>query len=210
MSDLLATIRTGESETTEFKERWADRSALRELAAFANTRGGTLLVGVADDGEVTGWSGDDLDALASKITDSLRLHPSELRAGEVEGREVLVARVPEAQAPVAYRGRYYQRVGATTREIPPSELTRFLMERAGETWDAVEAGGGPGAIDDGQIEAFARLAEERLPHVSKNEGVASVLGKLNLVKGGRLTRAALLLFGAGAHGAVQRCGHHRR
>ena len=43
----------GESETTEFKES-LDREALETVAAFANTRGGTLLIGVHDDGTVRG------------------------------------------------------------------------------------------------------------------------------------------------------------
>jgi len=43
----------GESETVEFKES-LDREALETVAAFANTRGGTLLIGVQDDGTARG------------------------------------------------------------------------------------------------------------------------------------------------------------
>ena len=46
-------LRAGESETVEFKES-LDREALETVAAFANTSGGTLLIGVRDDGTVRG------------------------------------------------------------------------------------------------------------------------------------------------------------
>ena len=42
-----------EGEEVEFKRQWTDQ-ALEDLAAFANTRGGTVFVGVDDDGQVVG------------------------------------------------------------------------------------------------------------------------------------------------------------
>ena len=47
-------VLAGESETVEFKAAWNDADALRELAAFANSLGGTLLIGVDDSGRVVG------------------------------------------------------------------------------------------------------------------------------------------------------------
>ncbi|MGB9898551.1 helix-turn-helix domain-containing protein, partial [Thermanaerothrix sp.] len=47
-----------EDETVEFKRQWTDR-ALEDLAAFANTRGGTLLIGILDDGTIVGTAADD-------------------------------------------------------------------------------------------------------------------------------------------------------
>ena len=196
MYSISSLIQAGESETTEFKESWRDKSALRELAALANTRGGTLLVGVTDDGKVTGWEGGDLDALASKVTDSLRLHPSTLHADKAEGKEVLVVDVPESQSPVAYRGRYYHRVGATSREIPPGELTHFLSKRAGQTWDALPADRPLEEVSAEALKQYVRRAEERLPAAGPDEPTPSLLQKLDLLTDdGAPTRAAFLLFG---------------
>ena len=50
---LKTLLQEGESETLEFKES-LDHEALESIAAFANTRGGTLLIGVRDNGTVTG------------------------------------------------------------------------------------------------------------------------------------------------------------
>ena len=46
-------IREGEGLAVEFKERYTPRID-QDLVAFSNARGGTLLLGVRDDGSVTG------------------------------------------------------------------------------------------------------------------------------------------------------------
>ncbi len=48
-------VAEGEGQRLEFKRRASDpEKIVRELVAFANTDGGTLLVGVADDGSIPG------------------------------------------------------------------------------------------------------------------------------------------------------------
>jgi len=42
-----------ESQQTEFKLNWRDEY-LKHLCAFANSQGGKLFIGIADDGSVTG------------------------------------------------------------------------------------------------------------------------------------------------------------
>ena len=44
-----------EDQRTEFKRNWRDEF-LKELCAFANSQGGTLYIGVEDDGTVVGIS----------------------------------------------------------------------------------------------------------------------------------------------------------
>ncbi|MEN3011241.1 MAG: ATP-binding protein [Candidatus Bipolaricaulaceae bacterium] len=66
-----------ESETLELKERWTDE-ALKDLAAFANTRGGTLLIGVRKNGEIVGTATEDAEIqwIANTIVSRLGLTPS--------------------------------------------------------------------------------------------------------------------------------------
>ena len=53
--DLKNLIATGESSFLEFKQQVASPEKIaREIAAFANTKGGKLLIGVADNGEMVG------------------------------------------------------------------------------------------------------------------------------------------------------------
>src|SRR5206468_9272089 len=67
-------IKRGESKTLEFKStlRWSlkedkqddkfvTHAVLKTVAAFLNTEGGDLLIGVADDGSIVGIERDQLD-----------------------------------------------------------------------------------------------------------------------------------------------------
>ena len=56
-----------EGEQVEFKQQWFDR-ALEDLAAFANTRGGKVLIGVRKDGEVVGALANDAELNASPMS----------------------------------------------------------------------------------------------------------------------------------------------
>ena len=50
---LKKLLLSGESETVEFKTSFG-KEAIETLVAFANTKGGTILIGVNDKGEVAG------------------------------------------------------------------------------------------------------------------------------------------------------------
>jgi hypothetical protein len=67
---ILSGIRKGESKTMEFKETFSknirtgqkdkevEKASLKTIVGFLNTNGGTLLIGVSDDGEIKGIEGD--------------------------------------------------------------------------------------------------------------------------------------------------------
>jgi len=70
-------IRESESETLEFKRQWTDK-ALEDLAAFANTDGGALLIDIREDGEIVETQSDDkeLQRIANLIVSHLGITPS--------------------------------------------------------------------------------------------------------------------------------------
>ena len=72
-----------ESENEERKETWSD-DCLKALAALANTRGGTLWIGVKDNGLVIGWKGDgkEQESISSQIVSHLHIHPASISAEE--------------------------------------------------------------------------------------------------------------------------------
>lgn len=61
-----------EDQHTEFKRNWRD-DFLMELAAFANSQGGTLYIGVEDDGSIVGVKNAKslLEDLSNKIKNNL-------------------------------------------------------------------------------------------------------------------------------------------
>jgi ATP-dependent DNA helicase RecG len=189
----MSRMNLGESETVEFKREWTDR-ALEDLAAFANTRGGTLYVGVEDDGRVVGANVGDaaVQRLANLITSRLGITPS-IRVETVEEKPVLVIQVGMTAGIVPCNGRYLRRVGSTNRDFAPDELARHFLNRSGQSWDSLLTPYGMERVQREALATFARLAQKRLPHIDPNQPQL-LLENLGLLKEERLTNAGLLLF----------------
>jgi ATP-dependent DNA helicase RecG len=69
-------LQQGESDIVEFKET-LDNEALESVAAFANTKGGTLRIGVRDDDAVLGimLGKETLRDWANQIALATHVHP---------------------------------------------------------------------------------------------------------------------------------------
>ncbi|MEQ9168213.1 MAG: ATP-binding protein [Fulvivirga sp.] len=68
--ELKQLVSQGESETLEFKRKVAHpEKIVKEIVAFANTKGGKLLIGVSDDGTIPGvkFPEDEIYALNNTI-----------------------------------------------------------------------------------------------------------------------------------------------
>ena|SRR6185437_480685 len=110
-------IASGESELIEFKSSFNDE-AQETVGAFANTSGGTVLIGVANNGLVTGVDigKKTLEDMANRIQESTdpRIQPS-IAIVNHDNREVVVISVKQIMlGPVSIRGRYFRRVLTVT------------------------------------------------------------------------------------------------
>jgi len=90
--EIMAFIRKGESERIEFKENF-DKGTIETAAAFANTKGGIILIGYSDEGEVKGIQigKETLKDWSNQISQSTepRIIP-ELEQSELEGKIVVI------------------------------------------------------------------------------------------------------------------------
>lgn len=128
-TDIEACWRAGESETVEFK-LWAafpDKVALA-VAAMANSAGGTVILGVADDGCVVGVP-EAVDVVEERLTSFLQTAlsaPVSARIGHtvLDGERVYWIRVPRTRGPEPLKrlGRVLVRRGRSSVEPSPSEL----------------------------------------------------------------------------------------
>ncbi len=141
LNERLDLIRLGgENETVEFKEAVpkGDRIA-KAVAAFANGRGGTIIVGIRDGtGEVTGIMGDVTaarDRLDNIVRSGVDPPPEyELSTCTLAGRTVIAMRVaPGDQRPygAVVKGgiRYYVRRGANNWVAQPEEVRVIACPR---------------------------------------------------------------------------------
>jgi len=136
--NLEAIIRSGESETIEFKETFSD-PVIETLSAFANASGGTVLVGIADNGTVKGISVSQktipqwLNEIKTK-TDSAIVPTVEIE--NVGGKSVAYFKVPEYPVkPIAFRGRYYIRRKNTNHLMTTDEVANQHLQTLNTSWD---------------------------------------------------------------------------
>lgn len=128
----------GEHEQLEYKLELEDNqtrvSFAETVAAFANGTGGTILVGVDDDGTPVGYAGNKR---ADQITNIIGNLVSELpqfivRETLVERRLILVVSIrasPLHIKPHQVRGRVMVRTWGTTRPATPAQLRQMMAGR---------------------------------------------------------------------------------
>lgn len=185
-----------EGQNIEFKEQWRDEW-LKTVCGFANTEGGILYIGVDDKGRVIALKDTKklLQDIPNKIRDILGI-VADVKIIKKAGKLVIKITVKKYTAPISYRGAFYIRSGSTTSELKGIELSRFLLSRAGTSWDnIVEPKATFKDISVKSIRHFQQLAKKRFPFIAHERNIKLVLQKLNLTEKGRLKRAAILLFG---------------
>ena len=135
-----------ESTTTEFKREYtADIS--KTVIAFANTDGGEIFIGVADDGTVVGV--DDADEIMLRTMNSIRdaVRPDVTMFIDCEqkiekGKSVIAITVQRGTAPPYYLARkgirpegVYVRQGPSTVPATQSMILKMIRETGGESYE---------------------------------------------------------------------------
>jgi len=137
-TELLELISNGENSGVEFKRDTIENRALaKELVAFANLRGGRVLLGVDDDGSVVGVTREGLEEwIMTTCRDKIRpeLIPYFELIRDVEpGKDVAIVQVDRGWSVhhVWHNNHrtYYIRVGTQSREASPEELERLFQQR---------------------------------------------------------------------------------
>lgn len=152
---VLAVIRGGESDAVEFKStlrinlktgkpaKEVELAWLKTVAAFMNTRGGVLLIGVNDGGEIIGLgdeglANDDKFLLHVKnlITQHIGLEHAEFIDFSLKSLgpvRILIIECHKSQKPVFLRAfneeEFYIRAGPASVKLPMSKVIEYLGGR---------------------------------------------------------------------------------
>ena len=190
-----------EDQSTEFKESWRDEH-LKNICAFANTKGGRLFIGINDNGQIVGVKDSKklLDDIPNKVINYLGIIVGAvLHHCKDSGLDYIEIIVPESSVPISYRGIYYVKSGSTKQELKGVALQQFIIKRMGKTFDELPANGANiNSIDEGAVRKFLRKAinANRVSLEADGDNILSVLSNLNLLtEDGKLKNAAILLFG---------------
>lgn len=207
----------GESLTVEFKrarpkDTLSDNDLVEAVTCLANGDGGVLLVGVEDDGKISGAAprGRNKEQVTAAQLTALVLNKTydplavEVDLVTVDDKDVFVIRVPKPDAPVCTSGGVYKRrslrMDGTPQCVPyrPSLLVSDARSLAGRDYaEAPLSGLTRDHLDSREFDRFRRLASasagDHLLAESADEEILRALRVQN--PEGRLTAGALLLFG---------------
>ena len=136
LSDLIQKIHLGEDSTIEFKRELPRRDGLAdEIAAFANARGGVILIGVDDHGDIVGLDQQNLNQAEKTVVEICRdsiepqvpIFAEKLR---LDGQVLLKIDVPNSLFVHRSPGGYMARQGSSKWVIPKEHLARLLQSRS--------------------------------------------------------------------------------
>jgi ATP-dependent DNA helicase RecG len=186
-----------ESQNIEWKESWHDEY-LKWICGFANAGGGCIYIGVDDAGKVVGVQNGKrlLEEIPNKIQTNLGFlaDVNLLSKNDLEYIEIIVS---PSSYPVSYKGEYHFRSGSTKQVLRGTALTEFISSKTGIRWeDSVIEGVDVEDLDKESFDIFRREAvrSKRMTKDDLNMSNAELLDSLDLLKDGKLTRAAVLLF----------------
>ncbi len=192
---VLKLLQEDEGINLEFKETF-NENVMKTISAFANTQGGVILIGINRKKRIAGITITDnsYQDIVNKIVNKTGIMPDIDRI-KINDNSILVIEVSKSYIPISFDGRYYKRVGNTTREMSSEELKRFFQrdlrwERLREKDFKIDE------IDEDSVRDLLRIAKikGRLSIFNGDEPIEEVFEKLGLMEDGKINNAGIILF----------------
>ena len=203
-----------ESENTEFKEANHELpvSIYKTITAFANTKGGMIVLGIKQDGKKFVVQGVDnpqklIDDLVSTACQKYNFCPVIKPAIEkLNSKHIVKIQVEEAlryEKPIYIKDAGplkggFKRVGSSDIQLTDKDLHRFYQERQHSPDALVLKDSSIKDIDTKTVSIFKEIRKGQKPGSMESRAkVADVLKAYNLVSkdGKHITAAGILLFG---------------
>lgn len=220
-ADVLDLLRNGENSAVEFKrdDVHPDKIA-KAMSALLNSDGGRILLGVEDDGEISGLT-QSLDDAEQRIMNIARenlqppIVPFWSTVTMESGRRIGIVTLPDDSPGKPYRARIgsawvsFSRVGATSRETTREEEAR-LWQQAGIVHYEMKPVPQTGldSLDLSLLDNYFRVVLRR-DTPKESEGWTRVLTNLGILDeraGYKATVAGLLLFGRNPNRQLPQAG----
>jgi ATP-dependent DNA helicase RecG len=203
-ADFLRVVAAGEGEQVEFKRgSVAPDMVAKVVCAFLNHRGGRVILGVGDKGELVGVQ--SAEAMVEQLQSSLLrlITPAALwtvERLEVEGKNFVIIDVPEGMDKpyVAGGAIYYSRKGERVVPATRDEISELIRKRAdaSQRWERqLVVGAGLQDLEITLITETAQMAVDAERWQGDPADTAAFLHSLGLFENGGITNAALVLFG---------------
>jgi ATP-dependent DNA helicase RecG len=190
-------LELGEGPNLEFKTKADTKAITRNVAAFLNAAGGTIVIGVTDGGKAVGIP--NAEGLKTQIEHLIGAYitPAASCSVDVEllnGEPCLVIDVPTgSQQPYLYGDEIFVRRGAQTVRASREELSELFNRSrlTSDRWERLPAlGYGPSDLDAAQIE----LTLQSVKRLAMASGEIPLLESLNLTQNNVLLNSSVVLF----------------
>jgi len=204
--EILKVIRCGETSTVQFKQRFTSTKQIaEEFVAFANSKGGRLILGVEDKtGKILGLSYDEIQSASRELGNVAndQVRPTiflQTETVEVEGKMLLVADIQEGlNKPYKdLQGNIYVKQGADKRRLTENtEILRLFHESSRFAPDESPVYGT--SINDVDSRLFASYIRKVYECEVEDFGIPyeQLLNNLRILdEQGHLTLAGLMFFG---------------
>ena len=187
-----------ENQYIEYKSTFND-SVIETLSAFANTKGGKVMVGITDEGKVnTGFSfgKESIQRWLNEI--KVKTQPSIIPNIDIvtfENHDIIEFSIQEFPIkPVSFRGRYFKRVRNSNHQLSPVEIADMNLQSLQLSWDSYTASElSLNNLDMNKVNKFI----QKVNSSGRFQLVGTIienLEKLRLVSQNKITNAAYLLF----------------
>ncbi|MFO1003751.1 MAG: putative DNA binding domain-containing protein [Planctomycetaceae bacterium] len=201
---LRQEILKGEDSRRQFKREVTDASRLAaEVAAFLNTSGGQILVGVDDDGTILGLTPQQLGSLNQLVSNASTQHiqPSASILTEnvstTDGMVMVITVENGADKPYQTNDAFFWvKRGSDKRKVTSRSELQRMFQSGGAVYAEMQQASGA-TIETLDLDAYVRFFKEKYQEDAPEdqEGLERVLTASRLMKDGILTTAGCLLFG---------------
>lgn len=200
--ELLKLTRGGETSRVQFKEDITNAvSIAREMVAFSNSKGGTILIGINDKtGEASGLSFQDIQRINNLLTTAANEHVKspiiiETDTVALDGKHIIIVTVPEGiDKPYKDKdGLVFVKNGADKRKVTSNEELSRLLQGSGNLY-AEEQILHHCSYEDLDWHSFKKFYEATYQEACEWEERDRIFENLRLGKDGKPNLAAALLF----------------
>ena len=213
-------LKQGESERLEFKESLSDWDGiLKTICAFLNTRGGKIVIGVDDQGNIRGIDigKNTLPNIINRIKFSIEpIILPQIEITNLREKNLIVITVNEGvNKPYYYKGIAYRRIGASNQKLSGDELEKLILEKYRKriSFEDTEIGDNLSLIDEDIIKEFINSVRIERRLELKYRDKKDFLKRLGLIKDSNLTYASILCFSHNPQTylpyAVVKCGRFK-
>ncbi|MBI9065653.1 MAG: putative DNA binding domain-containing protein [Salinivirgaceae bacterium] len=195
--ELKHIISQGEGEKVEFKLSY-NNETIETLNAFANTKGGYVLIGISNKNSIVGVDINEesiqnwLNEIKQKTSPSIMPDCEDIT---ISGKTVVVFRIQEYPIkPIALKGRYFKRIKNSNHLLSLNEISDLHLQSLKVSWDSYE--NTFSTIDDLdllKVSSFINKVNKGGRFKLTSDPIIA-LEKLRLVEDNKPTNASVLLF----------------